>query len=122
MSSPTQSCSLAARVADEEFEYEEPTNQQLARFLVIYAHGMPGMEALQINAPHLELLMNNSEKFRAGALRHHRAFQEEVFKHSQAIEAGTLQCEHIRPNKKRCPNHNEPGSYYCGLHKPEDSI
>lgn len=109
-------------MGDETFEYEEPTNQQLARFLVIYSRGLPGMESLQINAAHLELLMNNNPEFRTGALRHHRAFQEEVFKHSQAVQAGTLQCEHIRENKKRCPNHNDPGSYYCGLHKASEEI
>lgn len=121
-SSPLLLSPLVKHVADEMFEYEEPNNTQLARFLVIYAEGIPGMESLQLSAPTLELLMTNNPDFRAGALRHHKAFQEEIHKHSRKLEAGTLQCEHIRPNKKRCPNHNEPGSYYCGLHKPEDSI
>lgn len=98
---------------------EEPTNEQLANFLMIYAKHIPGMEALQLSAPHLELLMNNNPQFRAGALRHHKKFQQDIVATGMKIAKGELQCEHIRPNGKRCPNHNEPGDIYCGIHKDE---
>jgi hypothetical protein len=103
-------------------EYVEPTNEQLARFLVVYAPQiMPGAASLQLSAPHLELLMTNNPEFRAGALRHHRRFQDEIFELQEKIErGGELQCQHIRPNGKMCPNRNEAGSMFCGLHRFEE--
>jgi hypothetical protein len=35
-------------VADDEFEYTEPTNEQLARFLVVSAKSDPRMEGLDL--------------------------------------------------------------------------
>lgn len=100
-------------------EYTEPTNEQLANFLVVYAKHIPGAGGLQLSPPHLELLMNNNPGFRAGALRHHRNFQDTISKLSEKMDKGELQCEYIRPNGKKCPNFNEPGRMYCGLHKSE---
>lgn len=98
-------------------EYVEPTNAQLARFLVVYAQRIPGTEGLQLSPPILESLMSTNPMFRKGALRHHRAFQEEINQVVARSDKGELPCSYIRPNGKRCPNFNEPGSLYCGLHK-----
>lgn len=101
-------------------EYTEPTNEQLARFLVVYAGHIPGAEGLQLSPPVLESLMSQNPKFREGALRHHRQFQDQIHELTKKMEAGELTCEHIRPNGKRCPNFNEPRSFYCGLHNKEE--
>lgn len=100
-------------------EYTEPTNEQLARFLVVYARNVPGTDELMLSAPVLESLMSTNPRFREGALRAHRRFQEQIHEVSSKMELGELQCEHIRPNGKRCPNKNEPGIFHCGLHKGE---
>lgn len=102
-------------------EYVEPTNEQLANFLVVYAPQIfPGSENLQLSPPILEMLLNNHPEKREGALRHHRKFVEETNKFVKKMAAGELQCEHIRPNGRRCPNANEPGRMYCGLHGEDD--
>lgn len=106
-------------MTEEVTEYQEPTNEQLASFLVVYAKQIPGMGDLQLDAPLLERLMDENPQFRAGALRHHKKFQEEIVAFGVKIAKGELQCEHIRGNGKRCPNHNEPGDFYCGLHKKD---
>lgn len=104
-------------------EYIEPTNKQLASFLVVYAPQiLPGAESLALSPPVLEVLLSENPTFREAGLRHHRAFQEQIFEHTEKMEKGELRCEHIRPNGKKCPNHNEPGSLYCGLHKFEEEI
>lgn len=104
-----------------EREYTEPTNEQLASFLVIAApHIVPGAESLALSPPVLESLMSQNPSFREAALRHHRKFQDLIFEHTEKMNRdGELQCEHIRPNGKKCPNRNEAGSLYCGLHKEE---
>jgi hypothetical protein len=102
-------------------EYTEPTNAQLARFLVVYARDIfPGAENLKLSPPILESLMSTNPVFRETALRHHRAFQDKIVELTEKMAKGELQCEFIRPNGKRCPNYNEPGHMYCGLHKSEE--
>lgn len=105
-------------------EYTEPTNEQLAKFLAIYAEHIPAWQALRlsdtpVSPAILEKLLESRPEFREAGLRHHRKFQEDIIKHAVAMSNGELQCEHIRENGRRCPNHNEPGSVYCGLHKEE---
>jgi hypothetical protein len=106
-------------------DYEEPTNEQLANFLSIYAEHLPAFQHIRIGNQSLspailEMLLERRPEFREIGLRHHKKFQEDIIKHAQAMNAGTLKCEHIRPNGMRCVNYNEPGSIYCGLHKDED--
>lgn len=107
------------RVVSER-EYKEPTNEQLANFLVVYAQGIPQLQNLQLNPVILEMQLRNSV-FREAALKHHRGFCREVDILLEKVDKGELQCEHIRLNGKRCPNHNEPGNFYCGLHKGEEN-
>lgn len=107
-------------MSDEVEPYKEPTNEQLANFLIVYAGQVPGTEGLQLSPPILELLMNNNPQFRAGALRHHRMFHERLVEMTKKAALGQLPCQHIRPNGKQCPNFNQPGSYYCGLHQEDE--
>lgn len=100
-------------------EYIEPTNEQLASFLVISAQSDPRMAGLRLSPPILESLLSQNPKYRAAALAKHRLFQEQIYQISRAMEAGQLQCEHILNSGKQCPNRNEPGIMYCGLHKEE---
>lgn len=102
-------------------EYTEPTDEQLARFLVVYAPQiLPGAESLALSPVVIQSLMSQNPTFKKAGLRHHRAFQEMIFDHTEKMErGGELQCEHIRPNGKKCPNRNEAGSLFCGLHKTE---
>jgi hypothetical protein len=101
-------------------EYVEPSNEQLAKFLVVYAKQFPGLEILQVDAPTLEWMLDHNSKYREASLRHHRRFQEKIIELTRKMKAGELQCAHIRHNGRPCPNSNEPGSYYCGLHKDEE--
>jgi hypothetical protein len=105
-------------LADEE--HKEPTNKQLANFLLVHAKRSPELANLQLNAPTLERLMDQNPMYRAGALRHHRRFQEELNELSRKVEVGELQCEHILNSGKKCPNRNEPGRMFCGLHGHDD--
>lgn len=98
---------------------QEPTNEQLANFLVIFAHTVPGAEDLELNASVLESILSHNEKYRQTALRNHRQFQRQAIETAEKMARGELPCAHIRPNGKNCPNFNEPGSLYCGLHKDE---
>lgn len=98
----------------------EPTNKQLANFLVVYAKQFPFAENLQLDSNIIEELLETNPIFRASGLRHHREFTETIKKHEDKMLRGKLQCEHVRPNGKRCPNFNKPGSYYCGLHQDEE--
>lgn len=100
-------------------EHTEPTNEQLANFLAVYAKKFPAFEHISPNPAMLEFLLENRPEFREAGLRHHRQFVEGIDELVKKMTLGELQCEHIRPNGKQCPNHNEPGSYYCGLHKAE---
>jgi hypothetical protein len=100
-------------------EYVEPNNKQLARFLVVYASIVPEMAHLNLSAPILEHLLDSDPSYREGALKRHREFQDQVHEVSKKVADGTLGCAFIRPNGKPCPNANEPGTYYCGLHQDE---
>jgi hypothetical protein len=100
-----------------EREYTEPTNEQLAKFLVVYAKNIPALDNLELSAPQLELLMTNNPQFREAGLRHHRNFQDHIFEFTEKMEKGELTCEHVLNSGKQCVNYNEPGSMYCGLHK-----
>lgn len=102
-----------------EEEYVEPSNEQLAKFLIAYSKQIPETAGLQLHEPVLRDLMNRNPVFRAGALRHHRRFQEQIKEWERIIKAGEAQCEHTLQSGKQCPNRNEPGIPYCGLHKEE---
>lgn len=99
-------------------EYKEPTNKQLANFLTVYAERIVGEHNFSLNPIMLEGMLENP-LYREAALRHHRRFVDETAILTKKMERGQLQCEHIRSNGKKCPNWNEPGSFYCGLHKDE---
>jgi hypothetical protein len=101
-------------------DYIEPTNEQLANFMTVYAARIPLLSHLAISPAILEYIFENQPEHREACLRHHRAFQEAITDLSQKIRAGLLQCEHIRPNGKQCPNYNVPGSHFCGLHQDEE--
>jgi hypothetical protein len=101
-------------------EYIEPTNEQLAKFLVVYASTVPEMAHLNLSAPILEHILDTQPEYRVGALKRHRQFQQEIHEVARRVEEGTLGCAHIRPNGKNCPNANEPGTYYCGLHQDSE--
>lgn len=98
-------------------EYTEPTNEQLASFLAIQARSDPRLDGLHLSPPIIELLLSQSPMHREAALQRHRRFQEQIHEASRMINAGELQCEHILLSGKQCPNRNEPGIPYCGLHK-----
>lgn len=99
--------------------YKEPTNKQLASFLVVYAKHIPAFSGLVLIEPMLELQMDRHPEFRVAALRRHREFQEQMHEASKKLDAGELQCEYILKSGKQCPNRNEPGNMYCGLHKED---
>jgi hypothetical protein len=102
-----------------EYEYTEPNNEQLANFLSVYGKTMMG-EHFEVDPYLLESMMERRPELREVGLRHHRRFQEQIHEHTEKMmKGGELQCEHIRPNGKKCPNRNEAGSLYCGLHKSE---
>lgn len=104
-------------MADEE--YTEPTNEQLANFLVIHAKSDPRFAGLMLSPPVLESLMSQRPDFRKAALIRHRRFQDQIHELAEKMAAGALQCEHTLQSGKQCPNRNEPGIMYCGLHKEE---
>jgi hypothetical protein len=104
-------------VADE---YIEPSNEQLARFLVVYAKRIPEMAILQLDETSLKFLLDRNPLYRKGALRHHRRYQEELNKMATDMREGKLQCAHTLLSGKQCPNRNEPGTMYCGLQQQED--
>lgn len=106
-------------------EYIEPTNTQLANFLSVAAPQISGLEYLELRPDPgmLEFFLERNPQFRQNALRIHRQFQDQIHEHTEKMEkGGELQCEHIRPNGRRCPNRNEAGSLYCGLHKSEGEL
>lgn len=100
-------------------ERTKPTNKQLARFLEIVASTVPGAEGIHPSAEILEMMLNENPLYREAALRKHRRFQQQIDEVHKKMERGQLQCDHIRPNGKMCPNWNQPGSFYCGLHKDQ---
>lgn len=94
----------------------EPTNEQLANFLIVIAPRIVGAENLHLDR---DMLMRLLEKpaYRAAALSKHRKFVEEQHALIEKMERGMLRCAHIRDNGKKCPNFQEPGSWFCGLHR-----
>lgn len=109
-------------MAEDEYVYEEPTNEQLANFLMVYAKQIPELDGMRLSAPVLESLMSQNKRFRDGALRKHKMVQEAILKHDRMMQAGKLQCEHILESGKRCPNQNKPGHAWCGLHYEEHEV
>jgi hypothetical protein len=100
---------------------KEPSNKQLANFLVVYAKQIPGFQDVQLNPVMIDIQLKVPE-FRKVALRHYQKFQQQITELHELMEAGDLQCDHIRTNGKKCPNRNTPGSYYCGLHQDEEMV
>lgn len=98
----------------------EPTDEQLANFISVYARRLPGAEHLRVSPTILEWMFEQNPAFRATALRHHRDFQAKIDEMAAKIMAGEAKCEYIRPSGKRCPNHNQPFSHYCGLHQDQE--
>lgn len=97
---------------------DEPTNEQLANFLVVYTKRIPQLQGVNLDAGVLERQLKDPT-FRESALKHHRNYQEGISELHKQMEACELQCDYIRPNGKRCPNRNTPSSFYCGLHQNE---
>jgi hypothetical protein len=106
-------------VADEYPEYEEPTNKQLAEFMVVIAPRLIGEHNLDLNAGMLERLIESDARYYQTAKKHHRAFYDEQKRLYSMMLKGKLRCAHIRDNGKRCPNFQQAGSWFCGLHKEE---
>lgn len=98
-------------------DYVEPSNEQLAKFMVVYSKTDPRAAELHIDHHMLERIFDRQEKHRQACLKIHRRFQQEMLRHTAELIKGGLQCEYIRPNGKRCPNFNQSGSYFCGLHQ-----
>lgn len=96
-------------------EYKEPTNEELARFLLIYAPRLVGEHDFQLNPVILERLIGEKPEYRAAALRHHKQFYKEADILFKKLERGQLRCQYVRPGGKRCVNFNVPGSFYCGI-------
>jgi hypothetical protein len=101
-------------------EYVEPNDEQLAEFLIVYMPRLVGMDTpFTVPRSIIERMLKNPE-WREVALGHHRKFQKDLKKLMQKVERGQLRCDHILQSGKQCPNFNEPGSFYCGLHKDEE--
>lgn len=98
----------------------EPSNEQLANFFTVYVKQIPQFQDLDPDPIILEKLFGMDLGFRETVLGYHREFQKKINTLHKQMEKGELQCEYIRPNGKRCPNHNQSGSYYCGLHQDID--
>jgi hypothetical protein len=105
-------------------EYTEPTDEQLVSFLSVYLPSRMGLSPLGFASTELLKMMIEERiqdpAYKAQALKIHRRVSDEINEMSQKLEQGQLQCEYIRPNKKRCPNRNKPGSFFCGLHQGEE--
>lgn len=108
-------------MTDEEYpEYEEPTNEQLAQFMVVIAPRLIGQDHnLQLDAGMLKRLIESDPRYYQTARRHHRTFHDEQKRLYGMMLEGKLRCSHIRDNDKRCVNFQQPGSWFCGLHKGE---
>lgn len=100
--------------------YSEPTNEQLAAFMAVYARRMPAFSHLAISPALLEHIFETRPEYRKVALHHHRKFQNNVNQLQARLLQGLLPCEHILLSGKQCPNHNVPGSHFCGLHQPDE--
>ena len=96
-------------------DYVEPTNEQLARFLIVYIPSQAGLD-LHPDERIVRFLLESKPELRERALEHHRKFQDQIWELDRKMKAGQLPCGFVRPNGKPCPNYNQPGSYYCGLH------
>lgn len=101
-------------------EYIEPTNEQLASFISIYARNFPGGHFLDVSPAILEWIFERNPQHREAALNVHRSFQEQINELSKKLLAGELQCEHTLLSGKQCPNYNMPGSHFCGLHQDQE--
>lgn len=101
--------------------YSEPTNAQLAAFMTVYARSNPRFKHLAVSPAVLEWIFETNPQHRANALRQHRELQAQLHRHAEKKMAGELQCQYILRSGKRCPNHNMPGSDFCGipLHQAE---
>lgn len=89
--------------------------------MVIYAKRTQGVPAvLDVSPTILELIFEKSPEHREWALGYHRRLQAQAKILAEKVLAGELQCEHIRQNGKQCLNRNQPGYFYCGLHKPKE--
>lgn len=102
-------------------EHAEPTNEQLARFLTVYIPSQMGQD-LNPSPVILERLLETQSGLREKALEHHRRFQAQIDELDRRMKLGELPCAYIRTNGKPCPNRNQPGSYYCGLHIDEEVL
>lgn len=100
-------------------EYEEPTNEQLANFLTVYSARLVGEHNFDLNPDILKRMLDSNPMYRASALKHHRMFVKEMKALHDKMERGKLRCAHIRPNDKQCVNFNQPGSFFCELHRKE---
>lgn len=100
-------------------EYTEPTNEQLASFLAVYARQFPAFSNLAISPAILEHIFETQPDYRELALRKHREFQAQIVEMTELLRKGMLQCEHILRSGKRCPNFNVPGTFYCTFHQGE---
>lgn len=100
--------------------YVEPTDEQLINFMIVYMPRLVGMDAPLIVPPQIIGRMLKNPEWRKIALGHHRKFQDDLTKLMEKVERGQLRCEHIRDNGRHCPNFNQPGSFYCGLHQDEE--
>lgn len=100
--------------------YSEPTNEQLANFMTVYARRNPRFQHLDINPTVLKQIFDTQPEHRKVALRNHRAAQEQINALAAKVQQGLLQCEHTLLNGKQCPNYNVPGTHFCGLHQGEE--
>lgn len=100
--------------------YSEPTNEQLASFMTVYARNNPRFKHLAVNPAILEHIFETKPEYRQNALRQHRAFQQQVHELSEKMLKGELRCQHILLSGRLCPNNNVAGSYYCGLHQEDE--
>lgn len=103
-----------------ESEYTEPTNEQLAAFMTVYARRTPAFSHLAISPAILEHIFETRQEYREVALTHHRRFQDNINQLQARIQQGLLQCEHILLSERQCPNYNVPGSHFCGLHQADE--
>jgi len=100
---------------------DEPTNKQLANFLVATQPMVEGAEGLRLIPDVLERILAANPHHRAAALKRHREFQDSIVETTKMMHDGTLPCQFRRTNGRMCPNFNKPGTYYCRLHQdPEE--
>lgn len=101
-------------------ERQDPSNEQLANFLAVYASSNYRFASLKVSPAILEHIFDNNEEQRQVALRIHHRFKARIDEMIRKTQAGELPCQYIRSNGKQCPNYNRPGSLFCGLHQDEE--